>query len=354
MLLSGGARAETLRIASYNVGLDRDGPGLLLRDILRTDSVQIVALVDVISEVSPDILVLQKFDFDHGNLALLAFSALLSRAGMTYPYLFSRAPNSGVATGLDMDGDGYFGDDSDAQGFGRFRGNGGLAILSKFPLQSEAARDFSDLLWKDLPGAIAPTIEGRPFPSDAAFAVQRLSNTSHWEVPVVLPDGTPILLWTMYAAPPVFDDQHDRNGRRNHDEAAFWLRYMDGDLPETPPDDPFVLLGGFNLDPADGQGRPGALLALLGDPRIQDVRPSSQGARLASETQRSVNITHAGEASLDTVDWPDTAGRPGNMRVDYVLPSSDLLVVDSGVHWPTDGASDAASTHHLVWVDIAF
>ncbi len=352
--ISGSAQAETLRIASFNVGLDRNGPGLLLRDILRAENEQIKALIRIISEVSPDILVLQKFDYDHDWRALNAFAAALSGAGAEYPHWFTRLPNSGLSTGMDMDGDGYVGDASDAQGFGHFAGSGGLAVLSRVPLQHDKMRDFSAFLWRDLPGAIAPMKSGATFPAEAAFAVQRLSNTSHWEIPVTLPDGTTLLLWTMYATPPVFDGAEDRNGRRNHDEAAFWLRYMDGDLPQAPAGHPFVLLGGFNLDVSDGMGRTEALSSLLTDPRLQDVFPTSEGGILAAEAQGGVNTSHIGNPALDTADWPDEVGRPGNMRVDYVLPSSDLTVVKSGVHWPVDGSADAASSHYLVWVDIAF
>jgi hypothetical protein len=53
------------------------------------------------------------------------------------------------------------------------------------------------------------------------------------------------------------------------------------------------------------------------------------------------------------VDWPNV----GRLRVDYVLPSAGLEVLDSGVFWPAADAPDhatvsAASRHRLVWVDI--
>lgn len=354
LLASPATAGETIRIASFNVGLDRDGPGLLYRDILRGEDTQIAAIIDVITAVSPDILVLQKFDYDHDLLALKAFAAQLKQDGPDYPHFFATLPNSGMFTGLDMDGDGYLGDPSDAQGFGSFAGSGGLAILSRFPIAQADVKDFSAFLWADLPGAIPPHTDDGVFPSDAAFAIQRLSTTSHLDVPVLLPDGGRLLLWTMYATPPVFDGPEDRNGRRNHDETLFWLKYANGELPWQPDDFPFVLLGGLNLDPVDGAGRSDALLRLLSDPRVQDVQPASSAGRQVSEQQGGVNNTHRGDPALDTADWPDQPGRPGNMRVDYVLPSNDLTVINSGVHWPADGTADAASTHRLVWVDIAF
>ena len=354
LFTAGCAWADILRIASYNVGLDRDGPGLLLRDILRGDDDQISALINVISWVSPDILVLQKFDYDHDLKALTAFSEVLEDAGTAYPYLFAGMPNAGMATGLDLDGDGCTGDASDAQGFGRFAGNGGMAVMSKLPLQTDDMRDFSDFLWKDLPGENQPDASDQFTPSDMARSVQRLSSVSHWELPAVLPDGNILYLWTMAAGPPVFDGPEDRNGRRNHDETAFWLRFMDGDLPFIPYGGNFILLGGFNLDPVDGGGRAGALHSLLSDPRVQDPSPSSIRGVKASADQGGINDSHLGDPALDTVDWPDVDGGPGNMRVDYILPSTDLNIVDSGVFWPEGGSGNEASTHRLIWVDIAF
>ena len=254
-----------------------------------------------------------------------------------------------MASGLDLDGDGKTGGAGDAQGFGRFSGEGGLALLSRYPIEADAARDFSTFLWRDLPGNL---IEGAGL-SPEATAVQRLSSTAHWDVPLLVGSQS-LHLFAWAATPPVFDGPEDRNGRRNHDEAAFWLRYLDGDLSMAPPKGPFVLLGDANLDPVDGEGRPEALRALLAHPRLQDPRPASAGAAMAPQTGR--NAGHGGEAALDTADWDDA--RIGNMRVDYVLPSRDLRVLGAGTFWPAPeapmaGAAATASRHALVWVDIS-
>jgi len=92
-----------------------------------------------------------------------------------------------------------------------------------------------------------------------------------------------------------------------------------------------VLIGDANLDPERGDGRRGAIRALLADPRLRDPLP--------------------GRA---TVDWEAT----GPLRVSYILPSVDLRVSGAGVHWPPEGAPgrEAAVTagpHRLVWVDLA-
>ena len=77
-------------------------------------------------------------------------------------------------------------------------------------------------------------------------------------------------------------------------------------------------------------------------------------------------VGQRGPAAQDTADWRDHPG-PGNMRVDYVLPSTGLTITGAGVFWPkpdnplarliapdpTGGRRPVSSDHRLVWVDIA-
>ncbi|NCO20986.1 MAG: endonuclease/exonuclease/phosphatase family protein [Rhodobacterales bacterium] len=355
MGLAAPARAETLRIATFNVELSRAGPGLLLRDLRKGDE-QAALVAGIIARVAPDVLVLQGVDYDYDGLALSALAGLIGAAGHPLPHHFALRPNTGRATGQDMDGNGRLGEPRDAQGFGRFAGQGGMAVLSALPIDTAASRDFSGLLWRDLPGAIPPR-------DSPGLSVQRLASVAHWDVALRLPDGTALHLLTWHATPPVFDGPEDRNGRRNHDEAAFWLRYLDGALETAPPDSPFVIVGDANLDPVDGDGRPDALTLLLGDSRLQDPQPKSAGAPLAALRDGGVNAHHRGDPALDTVDWPDAReGDPGNLRVDYILPSAHWRVQRAGVFWPEPGdplaallgdGGTGASRHRLVWVDLA-
>ncbi|MBK0326301.1 endonuclease/exonuclease/phosphatase family protein [Rhodobacteraceae bacterium F11138] len=347
ILLAAPVGADSLRIASFNAELSRDGPGLLLRDLTRDKDKQIAAVIQVIAQVSPDILTLQSVDWDHDGVALAALSDRLRTAGVAYPYRLALPPNSGMATDLDMDGDGRLGGPGDAQGFGAFTGQGGMAILSRYPIANDQIRDFSGLLWRDLPGALLPEHpDGRPFPSARARAIQRLSSTGHWIVPIRLPNDEILEVLTFHATPPVFDGAEDRNGRRNHDEILFWRAVLDGEF--GPPPKRFVLTGQANLDPHDSEGRLVAIRGLLADARLQDPAPASAGAATAPDQG------HAGPNALDTVDWQ----RVGRMRVDYVLPSADWRVIDSGVFWPAPGSKGhavaiTASRHRMVWVDLA-
>lgn len=337
------ARAEPLRLVWYDTELGRDGPGLLLRDIAGGDDAQAQAVAQVIAALAPDVLVLAGVDADAEGRTLAALNATLAAP---YPHLFSALPNAGLPTGLDLDGNGRRGEARDAQGYGRFTGAGGLAVLSRWPLGTGA--DHSALLWRALPDSLIAA-------DDPGHGVQRLSSMAHWVLPVDTPQGL-LHLGIFRATPPVFDGPEDRNGRRNHDELRFWRLLLDGALPPGAPlagpgggaaagpeglPAPFVILGGGNLDPERGAGRRAAIRELLADPRVQDPAPRWQSDDPAE-----------GDT---TVDWP--AEGPGRMRVDYVLPSAGIRVVGAGVYWPQppDPMGEAvarASRHRPVWVDL--
>jgi len=336
-----------LRLATWNVRLERAGPGLLLRDILTGKDPQIAAVAQVLAAVNPDIVLLQGVDYDLDLVALSALRDRLAQDGPRYDHLFALRPNRGMATGLDMDGDGRRGGPSDAQGFGAFSGQGGMALLSRHPIERDAVRDFSAFLWRDLPGALLPKVAGAPFPSAEAQAIQRLSSTGHWVVPVLTPWGRLEVL-AFHAGPPVFDGPQDANGRRNHDEIRFWRLYLDGAFGAAP-NARFVVIGDANLDAQDSDGRHVAIRDLLADPRLQDPRPMRPGPVPPAPDK-------TGDPRLHTVNWP--APGPGGLRVSYILPSRDLKVRTAAVHWPPEGTPEGdlaarASPHRLVWVDLS-
>ncbi len=338
--LSAPLAAETVRIATWNAALDRTGPGLLAKAILSDDDPQVLAALRVLAALDADVILLTSVDYDRGLAAAGLLADRLSLLGAAYPHRFALRPNTGMQTGLDLDGNGRAADPADAQGWGLFSGQGGMLLLSRLPVDNAALRDFSAFLWRDLPGALLPP----GFTAEAA-AIQRLPTTGHWDVPLILPSGGRLHLLAFHATPPVFDGPEDRNGRRNHDEAAFWLALLDGRLPFAPPAAPFVLLGDANLDPADGDGRPEAMVALLSHPALQDAAPRGTHGR--------AEPAHRGDPALDTALYPDIGG----LRLDIVLPSADLRVTAAGVLWPPEGDPllpdlSAASRHFPVWVDI--
>ncbi len=339
LLFAGPAGAETLRIATWNSDLTREGPGLLVRDITKGDDQQDEAALLVIAALDADVVLLTSVDYDRGLVALSLLQDRLSLMGHPYPHVFALRPNTGMQTGLDLDGDGRLGEPEDAQGWGRFAGEGGMAILSRLPIDTATARDFSAFLWRDLPGRLIPRDT-----SPEVLAIQRLSTKGHWDVPVITASG-PLHLLAFHATPPVFDGPEDRNGRRNHDEITFWTQFLDGKLPLEPsPAAPFVVLGDANLDAQDGDGLTSGISALLNHPAVQDPQPRGSHGR--------TDPGQKGDPALDTALYDF-----GGLRVDYVLPSSGLRVTAAGVMWPPEDDPFAAvlaraSRHAPVWVEV--
>ena len=329
---AGMAHAETIRVAAFAAPLSSDGPGLLLRDIQAGDDTQIMAIQKVIAHVAPDILVLTDFDYDLDGIALAAFAAFFTKP---YPHLFALRPNAGLATGLDLNSNGRLGEARDAQGYGRFAGDGGMAILSRFPILAGQVTDLSDMLWKDLPDATLPQLADAPFLSAAVLDELRLSSNGHWIVPIAVPGGPPLSVMAFDATPPVFDGPEDMNGLRNRDELRLWAHVLVGGLGPAP--DSFVIAGNANLDPNGGEGYRQAMTDFLALSSLQDPLPDQV-----------------------TASWPEDG--PGDLRVSYVLPSRDWRITDAGVFCPAPNDPDrvligddglSAGPHRLVWVDIS-
>ena len=305
------AAADELRVAFWNADLSRSGPALFLRDALTGRADDISAAQAAIDALDADIIVLGGMDYDATGAALAAFNAGLAR-----PYAFALAlPTlAGVGSGFDLDGNGKMGEARDALAYGRFRGEGGMAVLSRLAIAADQSRDFTGFLWADLPDARLP-----PMPQGAALILP-LSSSGHHDTAVSLPDGRMLHLLSWHGTTPAFDGAEDRNGKRNYDETAFWLALLDHRLPFAPPEPPFILLGQANADPDKGDGDAGAIKALLADARLQSP------------------------LSGDTSDY---GGDLGPLRVAYILPSADLRITASGMEPAPKGAR-----HKLLWVDL--
>jgi hypothetical protein len=314
------AQAEQIRVATFNTEFSRKGPGLLLRDIGRGKDAQIASVIDMLVTVNADILTLQGFDYDLENATLRAFADALADRDLAYPYLFAAPPNAGRRTTLDLDGDGKLGGPGDAQGYGRYFGQGSMALLSRYPIDQARVQDFTAFLWRDIPGALLPKTDAGPFPSIEAQTIQRLASHGAWVVPVMHPEMGQITVLTYHASPPVFDGPEDRNGKRNHDETRFWSLFLDGTFGPAPTSQ-FILMGDANLDPERGDGIGTAMQNLLAHPLLQDPLPDQP-----------------------TVTFSQT----GPLRVDYVLPSTDWTVMNAQI---TQSNPDA-SRHSLVWIDL--
>ncbi|GGB86767.1 endonuclease [Knoellia flava TL1] len=365
------ARGESLRVATYNLSLNRNTAGQLVTDLSTPDNAQAKAVAEVIQRANPDIVLLNEFDYVEGGRAVDLFRDNYLEVGQSgaspvdYPYSFVAPSNTGVPTGFDLNNDGTVGGGDDAFGFGLFPGQYGMVVLSKYPIRTDEVRTFQHFLWKDMPGNVLPT----DWYSPEEQAILRLSSKSHWDVPVTVGKRTVHVL-AAHPTPPSFDGPEDRNGRRNHDEIRFWADYVTpgqgsyiyddaGARGGLNPSESFVILGDYNADPFDGDSYDNAIHQLLGNKRIVDPQATSEGAVEAARLQGGANLTHRGDPKYDTADFSDSA--PGNLRVDYTLLSRHFTVQDSGVFWPVQ--SDPlfrltgvfpfpTSDHRLVWADV--
>ncbi|MGY0504480.1 endonuclease/exonuclease/phosphatase family protein [Luteimonas sp. e5] len=362
-----------VRFASYNVSLYSDEAGGLARRLAAGDE-DARKVAAVLQRVRADVLLLNEFDYDpEGHAADLFQRDYLgvSQYGGTplhYPYRYFAEVNTGVASGLDLDGDGRVGGSgraygNDAWGYGLHPGQYGMLVLSRYPLDRARVRSFRLFKWASMPDARMPRdpLSGQAFYPDVVWKQLRLSSKSHWDVPVRTPQGE-IHFLVSHPTPPTFDGPEDRNGARNADEIRLWAEYVsaaevpwlcddDGRCGGLPDGAAFVIAGDLNADPLDGDSQPGAIRQLLEHPRIRaEPIPRAAGGRARA---RSYGLPRSGDPSTHTGDF---GPRVGTLRIDYVLPSRSLRVREAGVYWPAPGSEAArhadGSDHHAVWVDV--
>ncbi|MCK9489808.1 MAG: endonuclease/exonuclease/phosphatase family protein [Xanthomonadales bacterium] len=367
-----GSRVK-IRFATFNASLSGASDGELRERLGSRRDDQLRRVAGIIQAVRPDVLLINEFDWDPDGKAHEDFihNYLIrgqhGHSGIRYRYHFLAPVNTGIASGRDLDRDGQIGGPGDAWGFGRFPGQYGMLVLSRYPIVSREARTFRELRWRDMPGALLPAqTDGTPWYSDDTLALFPLSSKSHWDLPIWTRAGR-IHLIAAHPTPPVFDGEEKRNSRRNFDEIRLLADHVSGDTERSayivddagvqgglPADALFVVAGDFNADPVDGDSHPGAIAQLLNHPRIQaQPVPGSDGGAESAHRMGGSNLAHRGDPRHDTAVFSDP---PGNLRVDYVLPSNGMRVVDSGVYWPLSSEADAelldASDHRLVWIDV--
>lgn len=361
----------TLRMATFNVSMHGQSGGDVL-DRLAAGDEHARSIAAVIQHLAPDIILLNEVDHDASGETVDTFVRdylAVSQAGqqpIDYPHRFLAPVNTGVPSGFDLDRDGREDGPGDAWGYGTHPGQYGMVLLSRHPIDAGASRTFQHLRWKDLPGALEVQVPGTgaPWYPGTAWEQFPLSSKSHWDVAVDTPLGRVHVL-AAHPTPPAFDGPEGRNRLRNHDEIRLWAEYIgsgeagwlvddSGRSGRLAADARFVILGDYNADPHDGASHDKAITQLLSHPRVLDYpAPRSEGAVAAAGEQGGANAAHVGDPAHDTGDFDP---RTGNLRVDYVLPSTGFEVVDSGVYWPLPGddvlGANEASDHRLVWADL--
>jgi len=363
----------TVRFATFNVSMGLDAEGELGRRLTAGDDPGLRKLAEILQRLRPDVVLLNEFDYQEGidRAGLLNAQYLsTSQCGqipISYPYSFTAPVNTGVPSGLDIDMNARTDDPADAWGFGRFPGQYGMLVLSRFPIRSRQVRSFRNFLWHHMPGALRPVREdGSDFYPAATWERLRLSSKSHWDIPIQVSGDVAVHLLVSHPTPPVFDGPEDRNGARNHDEIRFWKDYIEGDPSGYIYDDAggrggletgahFVFVGDMNADPVDGDSVPGTMTQLLELPAIDaSCAPTAAGGVAAASLQGQANASQQGDPSQDTADFTD--GFTGNLRTDYVLPSATLTVAGCGIFWPEPGSAEARlidfTDHRPVWQDV--
>ena len=395
----------TIRVATFNVEDVRTA------DLMDPANTRLRQLAEVIQRVRPNVILINEIAYDmpgapptpnpttphippntakdatpglNGQRFADNFLAVSQGPGLKPLHMhgFMAPTNTGMPSGFDLDNngktvnafppptppnpDGSPGQPSkqgrdyggDCWGFGTFPGQYGMALLvdDRLTILDDQVRTFRLMPWRYMPGALLPPLPPLPpsppspgkdgndcWYNDKEIALFRLSSKNHWDVPVKLPNGAVVHFLASHPTPPAFDGPEKRNARRNHDEIRFWADYIDnamyivddtghsGGLDERAP---FIILGDLNADPDEGSS--------YKDPI---------GSLLFTTKRINTSLTPTSDVAIDDLAPDDTA--MWGLRVDYVLPSTNLKPLSAGI-WRLKPAGSARfpSDHFPVWMNV--
>jgi len=101
---------RTVRFATFNASLNRSTQGALVTDLSTPDNLQAQNVAETIQRVNPDVLLINEFDYVDGGPAVRLFLDDYLAVGhngtkpIHFPYHFTAPVNTGVVSGLDLDG----------------------------------------------------------------------------------------------------------------------------------------------------------------------------------------------------------------------------------------------------------
>ncbi len=368
--------------------------------------IQIRNTAAIIQQNRPDVIMLAEFNNDGTaqdasalegfQINYLSVAQSLEGAGgeanlepIEYPYVANYATNTGLLSGFDLDKNGVIDNfPGDAWGFGFYHGQYAFALFSKYEIDTANTRTFQEFKWKDMEGATNPTMTicdgsrpvlpgmacGDEWYTQEAWQEVRLSSKNHVDAPIIVPGpngNETIHLLMSHPTPPAFDA--GKNVQQNAAEVQFWRDYVNGksyfydDAGQAgglTQGAKFIVMGDLNLDPVAGSGDSKVMQDFHADPLVNqtvmngDLYPTSIGA---AEYALGISSAHP---------IPERITATFGNAVDYVIPSANLDVTDSGVYWPasneagrllvnderigTGTAKDISSDHRLVWIDLGF
>ncbi|QIZ78696.1 endonuclease/exonuclease/phosphatase family protein [Ferrimonas lipolytica] len=324
-----------------------------------------------------------------------------------FPYADSYSTNTGLNSGLDLDNNGSTTDANDAWGFGFFHGQYAFALLSQYPIDSENTRTFQSFKWKDMPGetnvaidcalndvndtdsycSVLPegTTPAENWYTDEAWEEMRLSSKNHVDATILIPtengESEAIHLLMSHPTPPIFDvAEATYNKSRNRAEIDFWVDYIDGadyiydDAGVTgglAEGEHFVVLGDLNADPLAGDGDLTSINGLMTHDKVNQLATFGVYAPKSFGGPECIANSECRESDVPA---PEMATSTSGLRLDHVIPSATLNVVDSGVFWPAtfeDGrilmnddrltrldtwnpgvGKNVSSDHRMVWIKL--
>ena len=311
-----------LRFGQFNI---RD---LTMEKLLDPENPQALAAAKIIKRFAPDVLSIDEMEADPAAPALFVENFLKKGEDpVDYPFSHIGQTNSGVPTG--------FPPPYDFRGYGRFRGQYGIACLSRLKIVFEGIRNLKDIAWRAFPESYCEEVA---CPNDFP-----LWSNAFLDIPIELKSG-PIELKSgpvLHAilVHPTVPLRGYINLRRNADQMKFLKSYADG-LAEDKWGGPFVIMGDLNVDPDAGIGTNEVTKRLFEDGNI-----------IYRKAGRKTFMEGGG---LE----PPLEEKPGMLvaRLDYILPSRgyfkmsgpEVFAPKGTPWWPV---ARRASDHFFVYAD---
>ncbi|WP_394129895.1 endonuclease/exonuclease/phosphatase family protein [Shewanella maritima] len=313
---------------------------------------------------------------------------------INFSYFENFATNTGLLSDFDLDRNGEIALPGDAWGFGFYHGQYAFGLLSQYPIDKDNIRTFQNFKWKDMPGETNPTIVncdrddipegmacGDEWYTAEAWAEKPMSSKNHVDVPVIIPTeegNKTVHLLMSHPTPPIFDTLTENNKMLNRAEIKFWNDYISGNGGYIYDDNggkggivnnaSFVIMGDLNADPVSGDGFLDTIKDLMNSQHVNYDATFGIHAPKSIGGPECLSNGECRESNWST-PYPDMITSVSGLRLDHVIPSVDLKVIDSGVYWPAsfeDGrlfindervgggtSKDLSSDHRLLWVEVA-